>query len=96
MYKRQGDPVSREILSSSAHTLAELVKSVIDDLHLQDREMPIAKAGGTIGRSKFFDAAIDAELKKVAPLAHVIPLPVKPAEAAAKMAMRLGKRKGHG
>ena len=92
----KGDPVSREILSSSAHTLAELVKSVIDDLHLQDREMPIAKAGGTIGRSKFFDAAIDAELKKVAPLAHVIPLPVKPAEAAAKMAMRLGKRKGHG
>ncbi len=91
----KGDPVSREILSSSAHTLAELTKSVIDELHLQDRPIPIAKAGGTTGRSKFFDAAIDAELKKVAPHAHVILLPLKPAEAAAKMAIRLTKRKGH-
>jgi N-acetylglucosamine kinase-like BadF-type ATPase len=91
----KGDPVSREILSSSAHSLAELVTSVIDELHLQDREMPIAKAGGTIGRSKFFDAAIDAELKKAAPRARVTPLPMKPAEAAARMAIRPGKRKGH-
>lgn len=91
----KGDPVSCEILSSSAHALGELVISVIEQLHLQDHEMPIAKAGGTVGRSKFFDAAIDAELKRIAPRAHVIPLPMKPAEAAARMAIRLGKRKAH-
>jgi N-acetylglucosamine kinase-like BadF-type ATPase len=91
----KGDAVCRELLSNAAHSLGELVKSVVDDLKLHERALPIAKAGGTIGRSKFFDASIDAELHKVAPHANVIPLPMKPAEAAAKMAIRLHKRKPH-
>jgi N-acetylglucosamine kinase-like BadF-type ATPase len=92
----KGDAVSRELLTNAARSLGELVKSVVDELKMQERAIPIAKAGGTTGRSKFFDAAIDAELHKVAPHAQVIPLPMKPAEAAARMAIKLGKRKSHG
>jgi len=91
----KGDAISRELLTNAAHSLGALVKSVVDQLKFEDRPIPIAKAGGTTGRSKFFDAAIDAELHKVAPHAQVIPLAMKPAEAAARMAIKLGKRKGH-
>jgi N-acetylglucosamine kinase-like BadF-type ATPase len=92
----QGDAVSRELLTNAARSLGELVKSVVDELKMQDRAIPIAKAGGTTGRSKFFDAAIAAELQKAAPKATIISLPMKPAEAAAHMAIKLGKRKAHG
>ncbi|MFZ3214503.1 MAG: BadF/BadG/BcrA/BcrD ATPase family protein [Candidatus Acidiferrales bacterium] len=91
----KGDPVAREILSAAATSLAELAASVIEKLALQDRSISIAKAGGTIGRCKFFDAAIDERLHQAAPLAQVVALQMKPAEAAAKMAIRLGKRKAH-
>jgi hypothetical protein len=62
---------------------------------MKDREIPIAKAGGATGRSKFFDAAIDEGLHQVAPHARITELQMKPAEAAARMAIRLGKRKAH-
>ena len=91
----QGDAVAREILRGAAESLASLVASVIEHLHMKDREIPIAKAGGATGRSKFFDAAIDEGLHMVAPHARVTELQMKPAEAAARMAIRLGKRKAH-
>ncbi len=62
---------------------------------MADREVPIAKAGGALGRSKFFDAAIEAGLARVAPRARVVGLQEKPAEAAAQLAIRLGRRKAH-
>ena len=89
----KGDPISGELLTNAARSLGALVCSVVESLKLKDSAIPIAKAGGTIGRSKFFDAAIDAELLRVAPKANVIVLPMKPAEAAARMALKLGKRK---
>ena len=92
----QGDTVACEILSSAAESLAELAASVLQKLSMQDREVPIAIAGGTIGRSQFFDAAIESGLVRVAPRASLVSLHVKPAEAAARMAIRLGKRKAHG
>jgi hypothetical protein len=75
--------------------LAELVSSVLQKLDLQDREVPMAKTGGTIGRGKFFDGAIESGLARVAPRATLVPLHMKPAEAAARMAIRLAKRKAH-
>jgi N-acetylglucosamine kinase-like BadF-type ATPase len=90
-----GDPVCREILSNAAESLSELTASVMGRLKMTDREVPIAKAGGTVGRSKFFDAAIDEGLKRVAPRARLIALEMKPAEAAAQLAIRLGLRKAH-
>jgi glucosamine kinase len=90
-----GDPVACEILSGAAESLGELTSSVLQKLDMQDREVPVAITGGTVGRSKFFDAAIESCLAKVAPRASLVPLHVKPAEAAARMAIRLGKRKAH-
>jgi N-acetylglucosamine kinase-like BadF-type ATPase len=91
----KGDPVSCEILSGAAESLAELAGSVLKKLQMVDREVPVAKAGGALGRSKFFDAAIDAGLERVAPRAQVVGLLEKPAEAAAQLAIRLGRRKAH-
>jgi N-acetylglucosamine kinase-like BadF-type ATPase len=90
-----GDPVSREILSSAAESLAELASSVLKKLKMTDRDVHVAKAGGALGRSRFFDAAIDAGLQRVAPRARVVILQEKPAEAAAQLAIRLGRRKAH-
>jgi N-acetylglucosamine kinase-like BadF-type ATPase len=91
----KGDAVACEILSGAAESLSGLAASVLQQLHMKDHEFPIAKAGGATGRSKFFDAAIDEGLRKVAPHAQITALKMKPAEAAAKMAIRLGKRKAH-
>ena len=90
-----GDPVCREILSDAAESLAELAASVLARLKMSGREISIAKAGGTVGRSKFFDAAIDEGLTRVAPRARLIPLERKPAEAAAQLAIRLRQREAH-
>src|SRR5580693_3636639 len=91
----KGDSLSCEILSTAAASLSDLAVSVIEKLGMQDHEISIAKAGGANGRSKFFDAEIDARLHELAPSARVVPLQMKPAEAAAKMAIGLGKRKAH-
>jgi N-acetylglucosamine kinase-like BadF-type ATPase len=91
----KGDLLSREILSAAAVSLGELAASVLQRLQMLEREIPIAKAGGAIGRSQFFDAAIDVGLGRVAPRARIVTLQVKPAEAAAKLAIRLGRRKAH-
>jgi N-acetylglucosamine kinase-like BadF-type ATPase len=91
----KGDALSCEILSTAAASLGDLAVSVIEKLGMQDHEISIAKAGGANGRSKFFDAEIDARLHELAPSARVVPLQMKPAEAAAKMAIGLGKRKAH-
>jgi len=91
----KGDPVCRTILSEAADSLTELAASVLSRLNLTNSELPVAKAGGTVGRSKFFDTAIDAGLSRVAPRAHLIPLAMKPAEAAAQLAIRQGRYKAH-
>ena len=91
----KGDAVACEILTTAAESLAQLVGSVIQKLDLQNREIVVAKSGGTIGRSKFFDAAIDASLAALAPRAQIVGLQMKPAEAAARMAIRIGKRASH-
>jgi N-acetylglucosamine kinase-like BadF-type ATPase len=91
----KGDAVACEILTTAAASLGDLAHSVIGKLAMQDREISIAKAGGTNGRSKFFDAAIDARLREIVPHARIVALQMKPAEAAAKMAIGLGKRTAH-
>jgi len=57
--------------------------------------VPVAKVGGVYGRSQFFDAAIDAEVKKVLPRADFVPVETSPAEAAVRMAIRLARAKGN-
>jgi len=81
-----GDAIAQEILIQAAQDLASLVAEVADRLHLRERESLLAKIGGTIGRSRFFDAQIDAALKEVVPRAQIGKLRISPAEAAALVA----------
>jgi N-acetylglucosamine kinase-like BadF-type ATPase len=78
-----GDAVAQEILVRAAEEVSSLVANVADRLHLCEKEFLLAKLGGTIGRSRFFDAQIDAALKEVVPRARIGGLRISPAEAAA-------------
>ena len=91
----KGDAVSREILAGAAVALASLVASVAHELGWRDRDVPLAKVGGASGRSKFFDSAIDAELRKLVPRIVALPVKVSPAEAAVRMAVRLANAEGN-
>ena len=90
-----GDGVSRDILAGAAASLALLVSSVAHELGWRDREVPTAKVGGAHGRSKYFDSAIDAEVKKAVPQSTHVPTKISPAEAAARIAVRLASPKGN-
>jgi N-acetylglucosamine kinase-like BadF-type ATPase len=91
----EGDAVARGILAAAAGSLAELVVCVANELGWRDRDIPVAKVGGTNGRSKYFDTAIDAALKKAVPRMINVPVEMTPAEAAVRMAVRLGSAKGN-
>jgi N-acetylglucosamine kinase-like BadF-type ATPase len=90
-----GDVVSRDILSGAAASLAQLAESVAKTLSMREREISIAQVGGVYGRSKFFDSAIAAELKKTLPRASLAAVEISPAEAAVRMAIRLSHAKGN-
>src|SRR5271167_252328 len=86
----EGDAVARGILAEAAGSLAGLVVCVANELGWRDRDVSVAKVGGTNGRSKYFDAAIDGALKKAIPRVVNLPVELSPAEAAVRMAVRLG------
>jgi N-acetylglucosamine kinase-like BadF-type ATPase len=79
-----GDPAAREILQEAAHQLAGLVKIVADHAGLGSKSVAIAKTGGTMGRSTFYDAQVDGALKRAVPHAKIGELQMSPAEAAAR------------
>jgi glucosamine kinase len=81
-----GDAIAQQILIQAARDLASLVADVADRLHLRQSEFLLAKIGGTIGRSRFFDTQMDAALKEMVPRAQIGKLRVSPAEAAALVA----------
>jgi N-acetylglucosamine kinase-like BadF-type ATPase len=81
-----GNSVAQEILVNAAHKLAALVADVAGDLQLGDKEFLLVRMGGTVGRSRFFDAQIDDALKKMVPHARAGALRVSPAEDAALVA----------
>jgi N-acetylglucosamine kinase-like BadF-type ATPase len=91
----KGDAVACGILSGAAESLATLARSVLVRLDMLDREVPIAKCGGALGRSTFFDTEIDRGLTRVVPRARIVSLQEKPAVSAARLAIRLGRRKAH-
>lgn len=91
----QDDGVAREILAAAAASLAELAGCVVNALGWRDREIPVAKVGGIYGRSKYFDAAIEAELKRRVPRLRWVPVEISPAEAAARVAIRLAGAQGN-
>ncbi|MDQ1407507.1 MAG: hypothetical protein QOG55_3136 [Acidobacteriaceae bacterium] len=83
------DPVAREILRTAATDLAAIVKTLADDLQLQQIPFRLAKTGGMIGHCAFFDNELDSRLRDAAPTANIGLLPIPPAHAAALLALEL-------
>jgi len=91
----KGDRVSREIMTGAAVSLVELAMTVAAELGWRERDFLLARMGGVHGRSKFLDAAIEAELEKRLPRACVVRAEMSPAEAALRMAERLVGAEGN-
>jgi N-acetylglucosamine kinase-like BadF-type ATPase len=84
-----GDAHAQSLLRNAAREIALLANTLVERLALGESAIYIAKTGGMVSASKFFDAQLDAELKKIAPRATIGLLPVPPAEAAAHLALEL-------
>jgi glucosamine kinase len=83
-----GDADAREILLQAAQELSSLVSTVAEHMGYSRQSILIAKTGGTVGRSAFFDAQLDAALMQALPLAEIGGLAMSPAEAAARIALK--------
>ncbi len=81
-----GDSNAREILLQAATDLSSLVATVADHLGPRSEAVFLAKTGGALGRSIFFDAHLDAALLQLLPNAELGGLRMSPAEAAARAA----------
>lgn len=84
-----GDAHAQTLLRNAAQEIAILASALVDRLNLRDSAVYIAKTGGMVSASKFFDAQLDDELKKIAPRATIGLPPIPPAEAAARLALEL-------
>jgi N-acetylglucosamine kinase-like BadF-type ATPase len=80
---------ARGILRAAAFDLASLAENLAERLHLRGTRFVLAKTGGMIGRSKYLEAQLDERLKSAFPQAEIEVLRGSPAEAAARMALRL-------
>lgn len=85
----EGNELAKTILRESAQSLAGFVADVQRQLHPLASEFVLGKTGGMIGRSNFFDETLDAELRRVAPLARLENLQTPLAEVAARRALSL-------
>jgi N-acetylglucosamine kinase-like BadF-type ATPase len=84
-----GNSVAQSVLNAAAEKLATITLRLAESLNLPKHPFHLGKTGGTIGRSHFFDRAIDRELHSKLPGAIMTPLQVQPAEIAAWLALQL-------
>lgn len=84
-----GDATASLLLDDCAAALAELVGDLAERLQLQSQDFLLAKTGGMLGRSAWFDERLAHYLRKAAPHARFSDLQLSPAEAAAHLALRL-------
>jgi N-acetylglucosamine kinase len=84
-----GNGVAQSVLNAAAEKLAAICQRLAESLSLLPYPIHLAKTGGTIGRSRFFEGAIERELLSKLPNAIMTPLEVQPAEIAAWLALQL-------
>jgi len=84
-----GNSVAQSLLNAAAEKLAAISLRLAESLNLLQQPFHLGKTGGTIGRSRFFDSAIDRELRGKLSNAIMTPLQVEPAEIAAWLALQL-------
>lgn len=83
-----GDALAQSLLQHAAQKLSILAANLAVKLQLTQQNFPLAKHGGAIGRSRFFDQAIDTELRRVLPSAQISKLTIDLAEIAAWLALQ--------
>jgi N-acetylglucosamine kinase-like BadF-type ATPase len=89
---------ARGILRAAAFDLGLLAENLAERLQLRGTRFAIAKTGGMIGRSNYLESQIDERLRNAFPQAEIGSLRLSPAEAAARLALRLlagGDSAGH-
>jgi len=89
---------ARGILRAAAFDLGLLAENLAERLQLRGTRFVIAKTGGMIGRSKYLESQIDESLRNAFPQAEIGQLRIPPAEAAARLAVKLlaeGASQGH-
>jgi N-acetylglucosamine kinase-like BadF-type ATPase len=84
-----GNQLAQSILGAAAAQLAAMAARLAERLELPQRAIPIAKVGGTVGRSKYFDAAIDRNLSSRLPDAAISAPAVDLPATAAKIAWQV-------
>jgi N-acetylglucosamine kinase-like BadF-type ATPase len=77
------------ILRAAAFDLGSLTENLAERLKLRGTHFVIAKTGGMMGRSKYLESQIDERLRNAFPQAEIGQLRISPAEAAARLALRL-------
>lgn len=85
----EGDTSAREFLQLAAAELAWLVNDLVERLDLREQKFLLVKSGGTVQRSRYFDEQVNQRLREAAPRAEFGALATTPAEAAARIALRL-------
>jgi len=84
-----GNAVAQALLTDAARKLAAIAQRLAESLGISRQAIPLGKAGGTIGRSPYFDQALDAELRNKLPDATIEVVRADPAETAARIALHL-------
>jgi len=84
-----GNALTQSLLNDAAQKLAAIALRLAEQLGITGQAFPLGKTGGTIGRSQFFDQALDAQLRVKLPNATISAVSVDAAETAARIALRL-------
>jgi N-acetylglucosamine kinase-like BadF-type ATPase len=84
-----GDAMAKSLLDDCAEALADIVNDLAERLQLQTQKFRLARTGGMLGRSAYFDERLDFCLRKAATLGQFSALQSSPAEAAAHLALQL-------
>jgi len=85
----EGNVAAREHLEAAAAELGRLTKELVERLQLGQEQLLLVRCGGMVGRSAYFDLQIDQRLREAAAHGEFGVLAMTPAEAAARIALRL-------
>src|SRR5262245_55311399 len=91
-----GNVVAQALLTAAAQKLTAIAQRLAQSLGMAQQAFPLGKTGGTIGRSPYFDQALDEELRRKLPNAAIEVIRAEPAETAARIALRLTSAAGAG
>jgi glucosamine kinase len=83
-----GNAVAQALLKEAAQKLSAIAQRLAESLGISQQAFPLGKTGGTIGRSQYFDQALDAELRRKLPNATIKVIRADPAETATGIALR--------